>query len=97
MNVRGLGLVAAMALLAGCAAPNVVATDEDTGFIEELPEGVLAVAAPYQNLAAVRISPEDGCYWYLHDGPVESTLLPLRTPQGNPICTQAGLRPSEAG
>jgi hypothetical protein len=97
MSVQRLGLVAAIALLAGCTAPNGPATDQETGFIEELPEGVLAVAAPYQNLRAVRISPEDGCYWYFHDGPVESTLLPLRTTKGNPICTEAGLQPSGAG
>lgn len=97
MNFQRLRLVAAMVLLAGCTVAEVASNDEETGFIEELPEGVLAVAAPYQNLGAVRMSPEDGCYWYLHDGPVESTLLPLRTPQGNPICTQAGSQPSEAG
>ncbi len=97
MNFQRLGLVAAMTLLAGCAAVDVAPTDADTGFLEELPEGVLAVAAPYQNLRAVRISPEDGCYWYLHDGPVESTLLPLRTTQGNPICTQAGVPPAATG
>ncbi|MEP5759847.1 MAG: hypothetical protein ABJ327_11200 [Litoreibacter sp.] len=58
------------------------------GFIKELPEAVLEIAAPYQNLNAVRINPTDGCFVYLHDGPVESTLLPLRSKSGRPICTQ---------
>lgn len=97
MSVQRLGLITAMALLTGCAVANAPATDPDTGFLEDLPEGVLAVAAPYQNLRAVRISPEDGCYWYLHDGPVESTLLPLRTTRGNPICTGASAQPSTTG
>ena len=49
---------------------------------------VLALAAPGQNAMTARVLPEDNCYWYEHRGPVETTLLPLRTPAGNPICTQ---------
>jgi len=52
-----------------------------------LPEAVVAMAATGQDLQSARLLPEDGCYWYLHNGPVEATLLPLRTPRGNPICT----------
>ena len=55
----------------------------------ELPESVVSLAAPGQNLATARLVPEDNCYWYEHSGPVETTLLPLRTPQGNPICVSA--------
>ncbi|SMH48653.1 hypothetical protein [Maritimibacter sp. HL-12] len=62
-------------------------------FIQELPEGVLAIAAPYQDLAAVKIDPADGCYVYRHEGPVETTFLPLRAKNGRPICS-AG--PAEA-
>lgn len=70
--------------LAACTTPRKI-TEE--GFIAELPEGVLAIAAPYQDLSAVRIDPTTGCYVYRHIGPVENTFLPLRTPQGGPICT----------
>ncbi len=52
------------------------------------PEAVQALAAPGQNLATVRLREEDGCYWYLYDGPVESTLLPLRSAEGRPICAR---------
>lgn len=97
MCIQRLGPVVAVSLFAGCTVPDGPAVNEETGFIKELPEGVIAIAAPYQNLDAVRISAEDGCYWYLHDGPVESTLLPLRTVEGSPICTQAGLQPAETG
>ena len=55
----------------------------------EAPQAVVDVAAPYQNLKAVRVNPADGCYVYRHDGPVETTFLPLRTKNGRPICTQA--------
>lgn len=46
----------------------------------------MELAGPGQNLATARLRPEDGCYWYEHSGPVETTLLPLRTARGNPIC-----------
>ena len=85
-------------VLAACAAPETTrTTDPDTGFIKELPDGVLAIAAPYQNLQAVRVLPEDGCYWYQHSGPVETTLLRLRTRSGNPICTRPQSETPEAG
>ncbi len=80
-------------ILAACATPEKVTPD---GYIAELPEGVLAIAAPYQNLAAVRLNPVDGCYVYRHDGPVESTYLPLRTKEGGPICTRVA-DPQTAG
>ncbi len=53
-----------------------------------LSESVIEIAAPNQDLKAVRINAEDGCYEYRHIGPVETTFLPLRTKQGRPICTQ---------
>ena len=58
-------------------------------FIRELPEPVVALAAPYQDLTAVKIDPADGCYVYRHVGPVETTFLPLRAKNGRPICTRA--------
>lgn len=86
--------------LLGCATLLVAACDDiqgassgpTDGFIKVLPEGVVAVVAPNQNLNAVRIDPADGCYVYRYAGPVETTFLPLRTVNGRPICT----RPTEA-
>ena len=75
--------------LAGCEEFQGGTTDPSAGFITNLPESVAALAAPYQDLSAVKINPTDGCYVYRHSGPVETTLLPLRTPEGRPICTQA--------
>lgn len=54
----------------------------------QLPESVTSIAAPYQDLTTARYVPEDGCYWYTHVGPVETTMLPLRTTGGNRICTR---------
>lgn len=54
--------------------------------IGNVPDAVVELAGPGQNLATARLRPEDGCYWYEHNGPVETTLLPLRTAGGNPIC-----------
>lgn len=75
------------AVLALGACVTTGATPE--GALPPLPEQVVAVAAPWQNLSTARLMPEDGCYWYEHDGQVERTLLPLRTPEGRPICQAA--------
>jgi len=50
---------------------------------------VVAAVSPRQDLRFVRIDPIDGCYVYRHTGPVETTFLPLRTVNGNPICSRA--------
>ncbi|SFJ05463.1 hypothetical protein [Celeribacter neptunius] len=77
----------ALTMLAGCAEP-MGRTTED-GFLTKLPEGLAEIVAPHQDLTAVMVNPDDGCYWYEHDGPVETTLLPLRALDGRPICTVA--------
>jgi hypothetical protein len=56
--------------------------------IVTLPESVSSIAATHQDLTSARVRSQDGCYWYTHRGPVETTELPLRTPEGNPICTR---------
>jgi hypothetical protein len=60
-----------------------------------VPEAVVQIAAPYQDLTTARLRAEDGCYWYLHSGPVETTLLPLRTVEGRPICTASSTAVSD--
>jgi len=89
MGSRKYLLLSALAVLAACGSAVKVPTDEQQPeIIEELPEGVAAIAATYQNLDAVQLL-ADGCYWYSRAGPVETTLLPLRTDTGNPICVRA--------
>ncbi|MDV7142060.1 hypothetical protein R3X27_05130 [Tropicimonas sp. TH_r6] len=88
MNTRPLALAAAMLSILGACTEMPV---EDgggplPGFVD-LPENVVALAAPSQDLNRVRVAPEDGCYWYQWTGPVETTFLPLRSRDGRPICT----------
>lgn len=83
MKTRSLSTVFAAILLSACNASVQSGTTAGT-----LPDAVATIAAPYQNLSTARLRPEDGCYWYLHAGPVETTLLPLRTSEGRPICTR---------
>ncbi len=88
--------------LFGCAIVSLAACDDlpgvgsapKDGFMKEVPEGVVTIAAPHQDLTAVKIDPTDGCYVYSHAGPVETTLLPLCTRDGRPICTQAATAPT---
>lgn len=66
------------------------------GTLTRAPEAVVALAAPYQNLDAVTLR-SDGCYWYEHVGPVETTLLPLRSVNGRAICTRSREASSKEG
>lgn len=63
-------------------------TGGNDGFIRTLPEEIVALAAPNQDLKSVQLREADGCYWYRHVGPVETTMLPLRSAEGRPICTR---------
>ncbi|MCK0150692.1 hypothetical protein MWU54_11700 [Marivita sp. S6314] len=88
MNTIRLLAVGAVVALAGCEAQPISTGSSGGATYAPLPEQVLAIAAPNQNLSAARLDPSDGCYWYRYAGPVETTWLPLRTVQGNPICTR---------
>jgi hypothetical protein len=88
MNYRILLLCISPLAFSACANVAPEETASENGFIGELPEDVLAIAAPFQDLNAVMIDPTDGCFVYRHAGPVETTFLPLRTVSGRPICTR---------
>ncbi|WP_138469328.1 hypothetical protein [Poseidonocella sp. HB161398] len=80
--------------LGGCdpAAFAVPGSDAPSPVSDE----IRALAAPYQDVETARILPADGCYWYEHRGPVETTLLPLLTREGRPICTAASVEAKAA-
>ncbi|MBY6122524.1 hypothetical protein [Mameliella alba] len=85
---RPLLIASPLILLALAACEPVPGGGAPSGPTSAAPEAVAAIAAPYQDLSRVRWRSEDGCYWYTHDGPVETTELPVRTSAGNPICTR---------
>ena len=85
MQKRQAPIIAAILVLAGCAVPPT--DDGAQNNVGNVPESVAALAAPGQDLTSARRLPEDGCYWYEHSGPVETTLVPLRAAGGGPICT----------
>ena len=84
MLQRHAGIIATTLVLAGCAVPTM--DDNSQTKIGNVPEAVAALAAPDQDLTTARLRLEDNCYWYEHSGPVETTLVPLRSAGGNPIC-----------
>lgn len=96
MNARVWGMGCAVLLVAACDEFQEVTRGPADGFLGNAPESVLAIAAPNQDLTAVRVDPTSGCYLYRHRGPVETTLLPLRTVDGRPICT-GSVDPQVAG
>ncbi|WP_240504191.1 hypothetical protein [Thioclava sp. JM3] len=73
-------------ITAGCGSQTTTSRDS----VGNVSEAVAALAAPGQDLTSARLLPDDGCYWYEHRGPVETTLLPLQTVNGNPICAPRG-------
>lgn len=87
MKYRVLLLTGVISVLSACASVSSQEDVPEDPFIDELPEAVLAIAAPFQDVSRVMINPTDGCYIYEHTGPVETTFLPLRTVRGRPICT----------
>ena len=86
--MRYLGFIGLFATATACTPITGANTGPDEGFLAELPEEVIALADPSQNLNAVTLDPVDNCYLYSYAGPVETTLLPLRTREGRPICLQ---------
>ncbi len=81
-NLKKIALGLALLSLGACVTP----TPEGESIT--LPEEVLALVAPGQDITTARIE-SDGCYWYLYVGPVESTYIPLFTRDGRMICTVA--------
>ena len=70
------------------ACSETLSNSQGSGSLPPVPEQIVALAAPNQDLSTARLRPADNCYWYMHSGPVEDTLLPLRTSGGNPICVK---------
>lgn len=88
-SARSLAPVIVLLLIAACATPEPQDMDDgEPGVAAELPEDIVAQLDPAQPLDTIRLMPEDGCYWYRWQGPVETTYLPLRTVEGRMICTR---------
>ncbi|MEJ6404990.1 hypothetical protein [Yoonia sp. 2307UL14-13] len=90
------GVLMVAGFLGACTELQNELAGRDPSLLRTVPEGVISIAAPNQNLDEVRINPADGCYEYLYRGPVETTFLPLRTPDGRPICNPKEESPTEA-
>lgn len=87
---KAILLLPVMLVLSACADPVAETANSDAAISAEVMTQLTTMAAPYQDLQSVRLRPEDGCYWYRHVGPVETTMLPLRTVDDRPICTLRG-------
>ncbi|WP_366140042.1 hypothetical protein [uncultured Jannaschia sp.] len=85
---RAALLFVAVMTLGACAVPLGETAGLEPAPSREVLTRLNALAASYQDLSFVRLRPEDGCYWYRHVGPVETTMLPLRTVEGRTICNR---------
>ncbi|MCB1333780.1 MAG: hypothetical protein KDK26_09025 [Roseivivax sp.] len=86
--IRPLAILASPLVFLGLAGCEPVPASNPRPGVVSVPQSVASIAAPYQDVTTARLKPEDGCFWYLHQGPVETTELPLRTADGSPICTR---------
>lgn len=94
---RHMILISALLALGACTVETMEAQNPQSGAPADVPEQVRMLAAPYQDLTTIRLMPEDGCYWYQHVGPVETTMLPLRSVEGRPICLQRAVAAAPSG
>ena len=85
MLKRTAAIVMTVLVAAGCTA-RTAETGGDENSPYPIPNEVVAIAGPNQDLTTARLDPADDCYWYYHAGPVETTLVPLRAANGNQIC-----------
>jgi len=88
MNNRSFMVLAAVLITAGCGNMTARTAAPETD-IQNLPPTLIALVAPGQDVATARLLQDDNCYWYEHRGQVETTLLPLTTAEGRPICMQS--------
>ena len=85
MQKRTAAIAVTLLVTAGCAARTVESGAAETS-LYPIPDAVVAIAGPDQDLTTATLVAEDDCYWYYHVGPVERTLVPLRAANGNHIC-----------
>ena len=85
MKIGVYVMLSAVLVTAGCGT-STVNSENTRSNPQELSPEVIALAAPGQDASTARLIPSDNCYWYEHRGQVETTLLPLTTAAGNPIC-----------
>ncbi|TNC04184.1 hypothetical protein [Paracoccus marcusii] len=85
MQKNTTALAVTLLVAAGCTAPTVESSTAQTS-LYPIPDAVVALAGPNQDLTTATLVAEDDCYWYYHVGPVERTLVPLRAANGNHIC-----------
>jgi len=90
---KALGIIAIFPIVACTPVPDdtgvvtVQRTIEGPGRAVQISEDVQRVARPDQDLSTVRLFP-DGCYWWLYEGVVEDTFIPLETRDSRPICAR---------
>ncbi|MFD1881288.1 hypothetical protein [Paracoccus pacificus] len=84
MQKRTVAIAMSLLAAAGCTTAGNTAAEKASPY--PIPEQVVAIAGPNQDLTTARLDPADNCYWYYYAGPVETTLVPLRAANGNQIC-----------
>lgn len=88
MKFRSYIAIVTILVNAGCGAMTVK-TEKPESNSQGLPPELISLVAPMQDVSTARLLRSDNCFWYEHRGQVETTLLPLTTAGGRPICMQS--------
>lgn len=77
---KAFGLIG-LGLLAGCANTGITPTTR-----ADVPQAVWEHIPANTPVDSIRQGSQDGCYWYMHHGPLESILIPVRDDESVPVC-----------
>jgi hypothetical protein len=86
MIKRSAAVFTLIPLVSACAV--TMTEPEAASPTRSIPEEVIAIAGPNQDIMSAFLRPDDNCFWHMHNGPVERTPLPLRTSDSRHICIQ---------
>lgn len=86
MNFKAMTIPLGLLLLGACSAEVIEAVVPTLSADQQMFDKAVAMAGSNQNAETARLRLDDNCYWYRHAGPVETTELPLLTPEGRHIC-----------
>lgn len=81
-SLKTLGLLCCIGGVTGCATTPLTPAETTAAVQQDL----VALADPRQDVGTAILRPDDNCYWYEHQNPLETVLLPLRTIDGRHIC-----------
>lgn len=86
MNFKAIIIPFGCLVLGACVPDGSVPVTQTPSPQQQELDQITGLAGPNQNIQSARLRADDNCYWVSYAGPVETTELPLLTPDGRHIC-----------